>query len=173
MPLLLFLWYIVCMMEQKEKFPYEIEDGAIMDFVDGKFMFVLKDHAWSEEEIKMLKKVRIAFCFTNDLAIYVLEGGDIDSSDFYFNIQECDEKDRLLSHEILPVEIVLVDQNNEICLKKSGAFSKEESAKIKDFLKRQSEISFMPGEYDVNVSGMQAAYEPYELLKYEQCAITI
>ncbi len=63
MPLLLFMWYIVCMMEQKEKFPYEIEDGAIMDFVDGKFMFVLKDHAWSEEEIKMLKKVRIALFY--------------------------------------------------------------------------------------------------------------
>lgn len=142
-----------------------------MDFVDGKFMLVIKDETWSDEEIAMLKSLRVAFCYWNDLAIFVVEGGDIDSSDFYFNIQECDQKEELLGQERLGIEILLIDKNNDILFKKSQSFTKEQSDKIKSFLKRQSEILFMKGEYDVNVSGIQSAYEPFELLKFEQCAI--
>lgn len=142
-----------------------------MDFVDGKFMLVIKDETWSDEEIAMLKSLRVAFCYWNDLAIFVVEGGDIDSSDFYFNIQECDQKEELLGQERLGIEILLIDKNNDILFKKSQSFTKEQSDKIKSFLKRQSEIPFMKGEYDVNVSGIQSAYEPFELLKFEQCAI--
>lgn len=142
-----------------------------MDFLDGKFMLVIKDETWSEEEIAMLNSLRVAFCYWNDLAIFVVEGGDIDSSDFYFNIQECDQKEELLNQEQLAVEVVLVDKNNDILFKKSQIFTKEQSDKIRSFLKKQSEVPFMEGEYDVNVSGIQSAYEPFELLKFEQCAI--
>ena len=41
-------------MRKKEIFPYDIEPGAIMDFVDGKFMLVIKDSEWSSEEIRLL-----------------------------------------------------------------------------------------------------------------------
>ena len=84
-----------------------------MDYVENRFMLVLKDKEWTEEELGMLDPLRIGFCYTNGLAIFVLEGGDIDSSDFYFNIQECDWKDALLNADQVTVEVVLVDQHND------------------------------------------------------------
>ena len=49
--------------------------------------------------------------------------------------------------------------------------TKEQSQIIKDCLKQQNEVSFMPSEYDVNVQGIQSAYEPYELIRFEKCEI--
>lgn len=158
-------------MKQKEKFPYDIEEGAVMDFVEDRFMLVLKDEQWTDEEIGLLKQLRVGFCYTNGLAIFVLEGGDIDSSDFYFNIQECDWKEQFFAADEISVEVILVDKNNEICWKRSKKFSREDSRLIQEVLKQQEQIEFMPGEYDVNITGMQSAYEPFELLKFEKCSM--
>lgn len=155
------------MNDMKRKFAYEIENGAIMDFVDDRFMLVIKDDVWEPEEIKMLKAAnKLTFCWTMDIAIFVFEGGDIDSSDFYFNIQECDQKDSLLQKELLDVEVVLVDGNNEICWSKQKTLNKEQSQAILQCLKKQAEISFAEDEFDINVQGLQSAYEPFELEKY-------
>lgn len=86
------LSYNECM----ETFKYDIDMGAIMDFVEDRFMLVIKDEIWNQEELNLLKQMDLHFCYTQDIAIFVLEGGDIDSSDFYFNIQDCDWKDELL-----------------------------------------------------------------------------
>lgn len=41
-------------MEKKEKFEYDIDLGAIMDYVENRFMLVIKDEDWTQEEIEML-----------------------------------------------------------------------------------------------------------------------
>lgn len=157
---------------EKKKFAYDVEIGTIMDYVEDHFMLVIKDETWSDEEIELIKKgATLNFCYTQDLAIFVLEGGDIDSSDFYFNVQECDWKEHLFKSDCLDVEIVLVDKANDICFKKSHTLTKEQSQSIKDCLNQQNEVSFMPSEYDVNVQGIQSAYEPYELIRFEKCEI--
>ncbi len=70
-------------MNKKEKFAYDIDFGAIMDYVENRFMLVIKDEDWTQEEIDMLNSgIDLHFCYTNDIAVFVLEGGDIDSSDF-------------------------------------------------------------------------------------------
>lgn len=154
-------------MRKKEIFPYEIEPGAIMDYVDDKFMLVIKDSEWSSEEVRLLDKgAKLQFCYTMDIAIFVFEGGDIDSSDFYFNIQECDQAKALLNAQKLDIEVLLVNQKNQICWKKTKTLDKEKTQKILECLHRQSQISFAPGEFDVNVEGLQSAYEPFELEKY-------
>lgn len=161
-------------MKKREKFAYDIEIGAVMDYVEDRFMLVIKDDEWTEEEIRLLKSgVTVNFCYTQDLAIFVVEGGDIDSSDFYFNIQECDWKDDILRKELLDIELILVDKNNDICWKKRKTLSLENSQILHDCLEKQSEVQFMPGEYDVNVEGMQSAYEPFELLKFSKFAIQL
>ena len=113
-------------MNKKEKFAYDIDFGAIMDYVENRFMLVIKDEDWTQEEIDMLNSgIDLHFCYTNDIAVFVLEGGDIDSSDFYFNVQECDWKEHLFKSDCLDVEIVLVDKANDICFKKSHTLTKE------------------------------------------------
>lgn len=150
-----------------EKFAYDIEPGAIMDFVEDRFMLVIKDDVWEPHEIEMARsKMDLTFCYTHDIAIFILEGGSIDSSDFYFNIQDCDWKDILLNQKLIDVELLLVDRKNNICLKKRKTLTAEQSAIILQCLKKQADVKFMPNEYDINVMGIQNAYEPFELVKY-------
>ena len=147
---------------EKKKFAYDVEIGTIMDYVEDHFMLVIKDETWSDEEIELIKKgATLNFCYTQDLAIFVLEGGDIDSSDFYFNIQDCDLKDEILEKELLDVELILVDGKNNVWYSKRKTLSLEQSKIILDCLKKQAQVGFMPGEYEVNIAGIQSAYEPF------------
>ena len=156
---------------EKKKFAYDVEIGTIMDYVEDHFMLVIKDETWSDEEIELIKKgATLNFCYTQDLAIFVLEGGDIDSSDFYFNIQDCDLKDEILEKELLDVELILVDGKNNVWYSKRKTLSLEQSKIILDCLKKQAQVGFMPGEYEVNIAGIQSAYEPFELEKFSKVA---
>ena len=159
---------------EKKKFAYDVEIGTIMDYVEDHFMLVIKDETWSDEEIQLIKKgATLNFCYTQDLAIFVLEGGDIDSSDFYFNIQDCDLKDEILEKELLDVELILVDGKNNVWYSKRKTLSLEQSKIILDCLKKQAQVGFMPGEYEVNIAGIQSAYEPFELEKFSKVSIKL
>lgn len=159
---------------EKKKFAYDVEIGTIMDYVEDHFMLVIKDDTWSDEEIELIKKgATLNFCYTQDLAIFVLEGGDIDSSDFYFNIQDCDLKDEILEKELLDVELILVDGKNNVWYSKRKTLSLEQSKIILDCLKKQAQVGFMPGEYEVNIAGIQSAYEPFELEKFSKVSIKL
>ena len=159
---------------EKKKFAYDVEIGTIMDYVEDHFMLVIKDETWSDEEIELIKKgATLNFCYTQDLAIFVLEGGDIDSSDFYFNIQDCDLKDEVLEKELLDVELILVDGKNNVWYSKRKTLSLEQSKIILDCLKKQAQVGFMPGEYEVNIAGIQSAYEPFELEKFSKVSIKL
>lgn len=159
---------------EKKKFAYDVEIGTIMDYVKDHFMLVIKDETWSDEEIELIKKgATLNFCYTQDLAIFVLEGGDIDSSDFYFNIQDCDLKDEILEKELLDVELILVDGKNNVWYSKRKTLSLEQSKIILDCLKKQAQVGFMPGEYEVNIAGIQSAYEPFELDKFSKVSIKL
>ncbi len=159
---------------EKKKFAYDVEIGTIMDYVEDHFMLVIKDETWSDEEIELIKKgATLNFCYTQDLAIFVIEGGDIDSSDFYFNIQDCDLKDEILEKELLDVELILVDGKNNVWYSKRKTLSLEQSKIILDCLKKQAQVGFMPGEYEVNIAGIQSAYEPFELEKFSKVSIKL
>ena len=159
---------------EKKKFAYDVEIGTIMDYVEDHFMLVIKDETWSDEEIELIKKgATLNFCYTQDLAIFVLEGGDIDSSDFYFNIQDCDLKDEILEKELLDVELILVDGKNNVWYSKRKTLSLEQSKIILDCLKKQAQVGFMPGEYEVKTAGIQSAYEPFELEKFSKVSIKL
>ena len=41
-------------MKNREKFAYDIDFGAIMDYVENRFMLVIKDEEWTQAEIEML-----------------------------------------------------------------------------------------------------------------------
>ena len=168
------VFYYNTRMDKKDKFEYDIDFGAIMDYVENRFMLVIKDEEWTQEEIDMLNSgIHLHFCYTNDIAIFVLEGGDIDSSDFYFNVQECDWKNHVLNVDCLELDVILVNKENEICFKKSKTLTKEQSQIVQNCLKEQNLVSFMPNEYDVNVQGLQSAYQPYELECFEKCSIEL
>ncbi len=159
-------------MKHREKFEYDVEIGAIMDFVEDHFMLVIKEEEWSDEELKLLNQpLDVRYCYTQDIAIFVVEGGDIDSSDFYFNVQDCDWKQEALTTELYDIELVLVDGKNDVCFRRRKTLNKEQSLVIQESLQKQAQVQFMPNEYEVNVAGIQDAYEPYELEKFAKLTL--
>lgn len=145
-----------------------------MDYVDGRFLLVVKDDIWNQDELDLLKSetFTVHVCATNGILPFILEGGAVDSSDLYFNIQECDAREEILTRqEPYDMEIMLVDGNNDIRWHKRKTLSVSQNALLKSELEKQAAMEFMPGEYDTNVEGLMSAYEPFELLKYARCAI--
>ncbi|MBF0578216.1 hypothetical protein IM774_00070 [Erysipelotrichaceae bacterium RD49] len=155
-------------MKKNETFPWPMDDGAAMDFANGQLILAVKDEDWNENQLESAAKnpFNVLACETNGMIIFLMEGGPLDTCDFYFNIQECDEKDRLLAQKNLDVQAVLIDGNNVIKAVKSATLSAKTTEELHKLFEKQAKMEFMPGEYDVNLDGLMSAMEPPELARY-------
>lgn len=161
-------------MKKLEKFPWSIDEGAVVDFADGKLIFAVKDDSWNDEQIRRVgEPFSVLVCESNGIVAFLLEGGPLDTCDFYFNIQDCDEKKQLMDTENLDVQVVFIDGQDIIQAMKTGTLSREKTKEIQAILKKQEQFEFMPGEYEVNVEGLQSAYEPSELAKYQKTSFEL
>lgn len=149
-----------------QPFPFEIEGlGTIMDYVEDRFLFIVKDEFWSEEEKAMLMQepMEVALYYRYDVAVFLVSGGDIDTSDFYFNVQECEWKEQLLSSTTLQASLILLDQHNIVCCRRDVTFPKADSQQIIQLLREQNEVRYHEGEFDVNAQGLMSALQPFEM----------
>lgn len=149
-----------------QPFPFEIEGlGTIMDYVEDRFLFIVKDEFWSEEEKAMLMQepMEVALYYRYDVAVFLVSGGDIDTSDFYFNVQECEWKEQLLSSTTLQASLILLDQDNIVCCRRNVTFPKADSQQIIQLLREQNEVRYHEGEFDVNAQGLMSALQPFEM----------
>ena len=94
-------------MKKNDILPWDLDEGAVMDFVDSEMLMILKDDEWNENQQKSATEnpIQVVVCETNGTLIFLAEGGPIDTCDFYFNIQDCDEKKALLEQRNLEVQI--------------------------------------------------------------------
>lgn len=157
-------------MKKNETFPWPMDDGAAMDFANGELLLVFKDDEWNENQLESAAKdpLSVLVCENNGLIIFLVEGGPLDTSDLYFNIQDCDEADSLLHLANLPVQALLIDKDNKIQAVKSATLSSAQTHELQSLLEKQKNTDFMPGEFDVNMEGLQSAYEPAELAKFKK-----
>ena len=149
-----------------QPFPFEIEGlGTIMDYVEDRFLFIVKDEFWSEEEKAMLMQepMEVALYYRYDVAVFLVSGGDIDTSDFYFNVQECEWKEQLLSSTTLQASLILLDQDNIVCCRRDVTFPKADSQQIIQLLREQNEVHYYEGEFDVNAQWLMSALQPFEM----------
>lgn len=155
-------------MQVNEKFPWDLEEGAFCDYTQNTLFFVVKDESWNEDQLSVMKKEPISIMFGTPmgLGLFLVEGGALDTCDFYFNIQECDEKEDLLAQKKLNVALVLLDQDNIIRFERSKILGAQISEEIVQALRRLNEEEQAPGEFDCNALGLMSACEPAELGKY-------
>lgn len=157
--------------EVNEKFPIPIEgEGTVMDFVDGEFVFVLKDEEWTPFEQNALKhnKLSIDFVYKYDIAIFLLTLEDaIDTSDFIFNVHDNEYDDTLYrSFEKgrgFPCVLYLVDKDMVVKGKRKVMLNTVVSDKIVEKLIEQRDHPYMEEEFLCNLEGLQSAYEPFEM----------
>ncbi len=161
-------------MKRLEKFPWQIDEGAVCDYVDGTLILAVKDDEWNDAQLERAgEPFGVEVCETNGIVIFLMDGGPLDTCDFYFNIQECDEKKELMAQKNLKVQAVLIDKDDVIRIIKTGSLTLEKTRELQELFKKQEAYDFMPGEYDCNVEGLQSAYEPTELAKYAKTSFVL
>lgn len=154
-----------------EVFPAEIEqNGTVMDYVDGAFIFVIKDDEWTPFEIEALHKrsLHIDFAYKFDIAIFLLTLDDaIDTSDFIFNVHDNAYDDSLYreneTYENYSFTLYLIDEKNCVCAKRSATCTKQMSECITSKLREQRDREYNETEFLCNLEGLQSAYEPFEM----------
>ena len=156
--------------EVNEKFPVDIEaDGTIMDFVDGEFVFVIKDEEWTDFEKAALRRneLEIDLVVKYDITMFLITVLDaIDTSDFIFNIHEHDEPALIFEKECMPCSIYLIDGKNMVAGVKHVTLSKEGTGILLAQLKKVQEAPYQEAEFDCNLEGIQNTWEPFELQEF-------
>ncbi len=66
-------------MKKNEIIPWDLEEGAAMDYVDGVLWLVIKDDEWNENQLQAANDpFSVLVCETTGLLIFLLEGGPLD-----------------------------------------------------------------------------------------------
>lgn len=157
--------------EVNEKFPVDIEEeGTIMDYVDHEFVFVIKDEMWTEFELAALKRqpLTIDFVYKYDIAIFLLTVEDaIDTSDFIFNVHDNTYDEQLFGEFAkgsgYTCVIYLIDAKNIVKGRRIVQLSNAMSSTIAKCLKQQQDVLYREEEFQCNLEGLQATWEPFEL----------
>ena len=151
-----------------EKFEYDVPFGTIMDYVAGRFMLVIKDESWNEMEQNLLRqKVAVKVVLLDGVICFILESQPVDSADFYFNVNECDEKGKILDPSNYEVSLYFLNKDNEVVCKKSTTLTLEQSEAFKKDLKTQMALSLSEEKFDKAIASIQSRFEPYEIGELE------
>lgn len=95
--------------------------------------------------------------------MFLVSGGDIDTSDFYFNVQECEWKEQLLSSTTLQASLILLDQDNTVCCRRDVTFPKADSQQIIQLLREQNEVHYHEGGIRRQRTGAHERTAPFEM----------
>ncbi|MBS6374148.1 MAG: hypothetical protein KH431_06040 [Erysipelotrichaceae bacterium] len=160
--------------EKHSIFPVDLEqDGFLVDYVDGRFVMVLKDRSWSDFEIQALQRHRItvSFLYERVCALFLLEINDaIDTSDAAFDIHNCEHADKLLKQEEpYDIEIYLVDSRHKICAQRSITLPKVMCELMKEKLEIQAQTPYDEAGFDRALMKLQGTYEPFEMEPMAVC----
>jgi hypothetical protein len=150
----------------QEKMPFELSNGIYIDFVDHRFVIIVKDEIWTDYEKEALHRqpLHIYFLYERICGLFLLENVDsIDTSDASFDIHNCDEKDALFQEKCFQVEIYLLNGENLVCAGRSVTFDRSSTQTIKEALKKQSETPYDDAGFDRALAKIQGTYEPFEL----------
>ena len=66
--------------------------------------------------------------------------------------------------------IYLLDETNMVCAKRRVHLSKTMSSCIVETLKKQKKVNYIEEEFSCNLSGLQDAWEPFELQEMALCS---
>lgn len=150
----------------EEQLPIELEDGIVIDFVNGRFAIVIKDEVWSDYEKKALMSnpIHLYFVYERVCAIFLFENVDsIDTSDASFDIHQCDSANEILAMEQYDFEIYLIDLKNTVCAARKVTLNKAMSQVIREHLRKQMDTPYDEAGFDRALFKIQRTYEPFEM----------
>lgn len=154
--------------QNNEIIDIKLSEGIVIDFINNRFVVIIKDDVWTDYEKKALHHypLHIYFVYERVCAFFLIENVDsIDTSDAVFDIHACDEKEAVLKQEQYEVEIYLVNSQNKVCAGRSITLSKADSKIIREALTKQQETAYDDEGFDRALYKLQHTYEPFEMEK--------
>jgi hypothetical protein len=156
---------------KKQIVDLKCEDGIWLDFQKNTWLFFIKDKVWQPEEIQGVQHndVTVTFIQKGISDAFLLEVYDcIEVSDLPFCIKEADEDvlQSLHTGDGYQYEIVLLNETNEVCAVRDGAFTKEDSILLKKKLSDRMKEDFKVEDAEASYAKLSQKYEPYELEEF-------
>lgn len=146
--------------------PFTLEDGIVVDYMENRFVMIIKDDIWTDFEVQAFarNKLYISFLYERVCAMFLFTNVDsIDTSDASFDVHNCDEKEILLQQLQYDMEIYLVGSEHKIYAARSISFDKQASALIRSNLQKQMDTPYDDEGFDRALMKIQGSYEPFEM----------
>ena len=115
-------------------FVKEMDNGIVMDYAEGKFMFVIKD-TWSKEELKFLKRNKgmITLIEREQLPVFVVQIEEgLESSDCVFLLTS--DNEACTKMQDYQFEVHVFDEAGSEVLKRTAEADKKTSVRIYEIL---------------------------------------
>ncbi len=115
-------------------FVKEMDNGIVMDYAEGRFIFVIKDY-WSLEEIRFLKKNKgmISLIEQMNLPVFVVQIEEgLESSDCVFMLNS--DNDECLVMQNYQFEVLVFDENGNQVVRRTAEADKQMSVRIYEIL---------------------------------------
>lgn len=151
-------------MEIRQIEPFDLDEGAMMDYSKGQFTMIIKDVGWSDYERKALKrnKVHLYFVQKEGIMEFLLQVDDaIETCDFPFAPETDSPRSLFEPGEGYVFNIYLIDQDQFINAERKITMSKKDSLMIASAL--QTAVILSDEEYSEKLEHLQANFEPFEL----------
>lgn len=142
-------------------FVKEMENGIVMDYAEGKFLFVIKDY-WSKEELNFLKKKKgmISLIQKENLPVFIVQIEEgLESSDCVFLLTSMNEA--CLKMQNYQFEIHIFDEEGHEVIKRTADADKGTSVKIYEIL-NAAQIDEDDALIDTKIEKI-SVLEPFEL----------
>lgn len=135
-----------------------------MDYIDHRFVLVMKDPDWNDEQIRLFSQpLDLSIGNSNGVVFFVLESLPVDSADFYFLPEVSDQKDQFeedqKAKKSADIDLYILNGKNEIVKKKSTTLNQEDSEKLWQMFADQRTGKAYEDEVDL----LMEFFDPYEL----------
>lgn len=157
--------------KEKQKIDCGSENGIWLDYQNHTWLFFIKDEIWQKEEVNAVNhsNITVSFIQKGISDAFLLEIFDcLEASDLPFCVKEAEEDVMKSFTDTVDYayEVVLVNQDNEVCAVKSHPFKKEFSHLLKKKLMERMEENFTVADAENSYEKLQSKYEPFELEQF-------
>ena len=150
----------------QEKCPFSVEEGVVMDFVDGQWVILIKDEVWQDEERKAFRRNAGKFSFfpLDTVVFFTVNIDDVlETSDLPFMIQDCEWADQLISQPEQKVTLALLDKEDTVLELRQLTLPHKETVMICERLKAILDQEFAEEVSCNQIDRTQMKFQPYEM----------
>ena len=145
---------------------YSIDDGVMIDYVEGTWLILIRDEIWQREEIQAFlhNPGLLGFLPLDTVVFFTVRIEDVlETSDLPFMIQQNEQPQLLLQDGAMKVTLALLGRESRVEAVRTLMLNEQQSRQIADSLRRIWQGGYDQQSSDNQIDRTQQRYQPYEL----------